>query len=262
MISPNKQRSMTSISLLVVSLVFGVMVITCIRQNSGSSSVRSLLPRPVDLIPNLPSTPVSLIPKYRVVEVIPYDSPIKTQLQYSVVLKESTDVDGIKRLLDHLLDLGSKWKGFNNKGGTPTHVFAYVYPSEEHTGINWIGMVSKIGRDVAPEFDIKKHLLNAPPPEELKFGLPIDKRTVIFRESFTIDDTARLQAEAAYPLPDPRLTKYSAEATTPIVKKQAEKQTQIQTKLRVELCKRYGISENDFYNIVVEGVRSNWSQSK
>jgi hypothetical protein len=200
----------------------------------------------------------SALPSYRIVEEIPYDAPIKTQIEYRVALEEPTDAATIQRLLEHLLDVGIKRRGFSNHGGRSTHVFAYVYPSEEHTGANWIGMVSKIGRDATPRFSIKKELLNSSPSDEWKFGLPLNKRKEIFREAFILEDTARIQAEATYPLPDLRSPSYSPEQAMPIMMKQLDEQRRMEDKLQEESLKRYGISADDLAGIIVEGFKSNW----
>jgi len=201
------------------------------------------------------------LPSYRIVEEIPYDAPIKTQIEYEVVLEESTDAANIQILLEHLLDLGIKRRGYSYHGGRPTHIFAYVYPSEEHTGANWIGMVSQIGRGATPRFEINKELLNLPPPDEWGFGLSLDQRKELFREVFILENTARIQAEATYPSLNPMSPGYySSEKAMPIIIKQRNEQIRIENKLQEELFQRYEISENDLNDIVLEGIKNNWPQ--
>lgn len=218
-------------------------------------------------IPIPPHVPLELgpwrpLPKYRVLEEIPYDSPIKTQIEYRVTLDETANADELRRLLDHLLDLGTNRQGFKNHGGKSSHIYAYVYPTEKHTGMNWIGMVSKIGRNAAPKFEIKNDLLNTIPSQEPIFGKSLEQRKAIFREILIIENVARQQALDVYPLPDPKSPRYNSEAAKSIFMKQVEEENNISTKLQESLLKRYDITKTDFNGIAVEGVKSNWPRTQ
>ena len=80
-----------------------------------------------------------------------------------VLLKQQVSKGELRKLLKDLYEEASKKRGFKHHGGKATHIFIYVYPSAEHTQDQWIGMMSKVGKDAKAEYTLKDSFFSQPP---------------------------------------------------------------------------------------------------
>ena len=91
-----------------------------------------------------------------------YDVPIKTQIQLHAVVSGTLTELGLKQLLQKLYDEANATRGFKYHGGKPTHVFIYLYTSQDHfkSGMGqWIAMLSKIGEGARIDTEVKTELI-------------------------------------------------------------------------------------------------------
>jgi len=206
--------------------------------------------------------PDAPMPTYDVVDRDTYDAPIKTQIELHAVVSGTLTEHGLKQLLQKLYDEANATRGFKYHGGKPTHVFISLYTSRDHfkSGMGqWIAMLSKIGENSRVDTQVKTELisqLDAKP--EVKHGLPESKRKEIFRAIVTAEDRADADAQRMYPLPDPLKPGYSQAKASAQVMKQAEVLNTLEKKYKAEVAKRYGITEEQLWDISVEAIEKNW----
>jgi hypothetical protein len=202
------------------------------------------------------------LPTYHVVDRDTYDVPIKTQIQLHAVVSGALTELGLKQLLQKLYDEANATRGFKYHGGKPTHVFIYLYISQDHfkSGMGqWIAMLSKIGEGAWIDIQVKTELiaqLDAKP--EVKHGLLESKRKEIFRAIVSTEDRADVDAQRMYPLADPLKPGYSQAKASEQVRRQAEAKNTLTEKYRTEVAKRYGITAAELHDISVEGLTKNW----
>ena len=206
--------------------------------------------------------PEARMPTYNVVDRDTYDAPIKTQIVlHAVVSSTLTELD-LKQILQKLYDEANATRGFKYHGGKPTHVFIYLYTSRDHykSGMGqWIAMLSKIGENSRVDTQVKTELisqLDAKP--EVKDGLPESKRKEIFRAIVTAENRADADAQRMYPLPDPLKPGYSQAKASEQLMKYVEAEDALNTKYKAELAKRYGITEEQLWDISGEAIKKNW----
>jgi uncharacterized protein (DUF433 family) len=207
------------------------------EQKSTERMAGSATPAPQPTVP-AQTKPDAPMPTYDVVDRDTYDAPIKTQIELHAVVSGTYH------------------------GGKPTHVFIYLYTSRDHfkSGMGqWIAMLSKVGEGSRIETQVKTELiaqLDAKP--EVKHGLPESKRKEIFRAIVTAEDRADADAQRMYPLPDPSKSGYSQAKASEQIKKQAEALNALTEKYKSEVAERYGITQEQLRDILVEALTKNW----
>jgi hypothetical protein len=214
--------------------------------------------------PTVPAqtTPDAPMLTYDVLDRDTYDAPIKTQIELHAVVSGTLTELGLKQLLQKLYDEANATRGFKYHGGTPTHVFIYLYTSRDHfkSGMGqWIAMLSKVGEGSRVDTQVRTDLiaqLDAKP--EVKHGLPESKRKEIFRAIVAAEDRADADAQRMYPLPDPLKPGYSQARASEQIMKQAEALNALTEKYRAQVAKRYGITEEQLQDISVEAIEKNW----
>jgi hypothetical protein len=146
----------------------------------------------------------SPLPEYRILDKEVYDVPIKTQITLDVLTSANVTPQGLRKLLLDLCRNALGERGFKYHEGRPTHVFIYIYPTEEHQASGsgqWLGMLSKTGTDEEPTVVLNEDFieqLDDPPIE--KFGYSESERMSVFRLLVDIERKADDEAEAEYPL--------------------------------------------------------------
>jgi hypothetical protein len=206
--------------------------------------------------------PEALIPMYEVVDQDTYDAPIKTQIELHAVVSGTFTELGLKQLLQKLYDEANATRDFKYHEGKPTHVFIYLYTSQDHfkSGMGqWIAMLSKVGEDSQIQTQVKTELiaqLDAKP--EVKHGLSESKRKEIFRALVTAEDRAHADAQRMYPLPDPSKPGYSQAKASEQVKKQAQAVNTLREKYELEVAKRFGLTQEQLKDISIEGLMKDW----
>lgn len=199
---------------------------------------------------------------YDVIDRDTYDAPIKTQVELHAVVSGRLTELGLKQLLQKLYSEANATRGFKYHGGKPTHVFIYLYTSQDHfeSGMGrWIAMLSKIGENSRVDTEVKTEQisqLEAKP--EVKHGLPESKRKEIFRAIVTAEDRAYADAQRMYPLPDPSKPGYSQAKASEQIKKQAKTLNTLTDKYKSEVAERYGITQEQLSDISVEAFVKNW----
>ncbi len=220
----------------------------------------SATPAPQPAVPARRSPNVPML-KYDVVDRDTHDAPTKTQVELNAVVSGTLTELDLKQLLQKLYDEANATRGFKYHGGKPTNVFIYLYTSRDHfkSGMGqWIAMLGKIGDDrfytkvrteLISQFDAKP---------EVKHGLSESKRKEIFRAIVKAEDRAYADAQCMYPLPDFLKPGYSQTKASAQVMKQAEALNTLTKKYKVDVAKRYGITEEQLRDIAVEATKKNW----
>ncbi|MEE9555451.1 MAG: hypothetical protein V3W18_14285 [candidate division Zixibacteria bacterium] len=202
------------------------------------------------------------MPTYHVVDRDIYDAPIKTQVELHAVVSGRVTEFGLRQLLQKLYGEANATRGLKYHGGKPTHVFIYLYTSQDHfkSGMGqWIAMLSKIGENSRVDTEVKTEQisqLDAKP--EVKHGLPESKRKEIFRAIVTAEDRAVADASRIYPLPDPGKPGYSQAKASEQYEKQAEASNTLMEKYKSEVAELYGISQEQVKDISIEALTKNW----
>lgn len=202
------------------------------------------------------------LPAYDVVNRDTYDAPIKTQIELHAVVSGKLTELGLKQLLQKLYDEASATRGFKYHGGKPTHVFVYLYTSQDHFRSRmgqWIAMLSRIGADSRVEIQVHTELitqLNATP--EFRYGLSESKRKEIFKAIIVAEDLADSEARRICPLPDPGIPGYVRDAAGEQIKQHVQTYNLLADKYKSELAQRYGLTQEQLKDISVEGVTKNW----
>ena len=206
----------------------------------------------------------SVIPEltYSFVDKDTYDAPVKTQVEYHVVVSGTITEFNLNELLQVLYDEAKSTRGFKYHAGKPTHIFIYLYLSEDHfkSGMGqWIAMLSKIGDNSQVETKIKTEMiaqLDSKP--ETKQGLSESIRKEIFKAVFKAEDRAYAESESMYPIPDPLDPGYSSTKVKEQMKKQSEICRTLIEKYKLELEGKYSINREQFESITEEGFSKNW----
>ncbi len=210
------------------------------------------------------------IPAYVEIHRDTHDSKIKTLLELGVVVSGTITEPGLKRLLMKLYDEGNAAGNFKHHGGKPTHVFIFLFTSQEHfeSGAGqWIARLSKVdlshlnekGEPLAME--VRTELisqLGAKP--EIKHGLTESIRKEIFRASVMAEDRANEEAEQMYPLSYPQtpIRSYSKDKARAYIENYAKVRDSLTEKYDKEITKQYGITKEQLDDIVVEAFMKNW----
>jgi hypothetical protein len=202
------------------------------------------------------------IPTYDIVDRQTYDTPIKTQIELNAVVSGKLTEIGIEQLLRKLYNEANATQGFKYHGGKPTHVFIYLYTSQDvfKSGMGmWVGMLSRIGENSPIETSLKKELISQSMMEpEVKYGYTESLRKEIFMAIVRVEDFADAEAERKYPVPKAKDSGYSQTNISEQMKKYAEVQDTVKNKLRAELAKQYGLTEEQLLKISVEGLEKGW----
>lgn len=230
-------------------------------QKAAERMAGSPTPSPQPTVPAQTKSDAHL-PTYHVVDRDTYDVPIKTQIQLHVVVSGPLTELGLKQLLQKLYDEANATRGFKYHGGKPTHVFIYLYTSQDHfkSGMGqWIAMLSKIGEGARIDTQVKTELIaQLDAKSEVKYGLSELRRKEIFRAIVSAERRADADAQRMYPLPDPLKPGYSQAKASEQVMRQAEANNTLTEKYRTEVSKRYRITEAQLHDISVEGLTKNW----
>jgi hypothetical protein len=202
------------------------------------------------------------VPTYEIVDRSTYDAPIKTQVVLHAVASGTLTEVGLRQLLQGLYDECAATRGFQYNGGKPTHVFIYLYTSQEHfrshTG-QWIAMLSKLGEDSRPETQVRTELIaQLDAKSEVKHGLSESERKEIFAAVVMAEDRAEADAERMYPYMDPLDPAYSQTSASRQIIKQGEVQNALTEKYHAEVAARYGVTKEQLRDISLEGVKKNW----
>ncbi len=206
-------------------------------------------------------SPASL-PVYEIVDRVPYDSPVKTQIELHAVVSGAATESGLRLLLQKLYDEARVTGGFKFHDGKPTHVFIYLYTSHEHFKSGWgqwIAMLSKLGEDSEINAEVKTELISQPIAKpQVKRGLSESKRQEVFRAIVAAEDRADKDAHRMYPLPDARKPGYSQAKARAQLDKQLEARNSLTNKYKAEIAKENGVAEEQLREISLEGIKKNW----
>ena len=197
---------------------------------------------------------------HEIVKIIPYDAPVKTQLEYQVLLKQKASQKELRELLEYLYEQASNKGGFEYHEGKATHIFIYVYPTAEYSNDQWIGMMNKVGEDSKAEYKLKESFIT-PAKEKVNKSKAEDKMS-IFKELFLVEWRATALAEKEFPVAKPNSPDYDKAAAMTMLDKQIDKQRALLLEYREAIAKQYGITLDDLSEIAMEGFENNWPQPK
>jgi hypothetical protein len=233
-----KQRS----GLAILVIVLAILGITADCQKDAPAVHREAPPPSKDT-----ETITISAPDYVVLDKEITDDQIKTQVVIHAAASGSLSRENLEKLLRVLHEDACATSGLKHHGGEPTHVFVYVYTSEEHykSGMGqWIAMLSRIGKNANPKIDVKDNLLAQQSLKpETKYGLSEEQRKDIFRRSVLIEDRAFADAEKRYP----------SDLT-----KQMELANELMDRYEQEFAKECGLTVEQLTEIAVEGLEKNW----
>lgn len=202
------------------------------------------------------------IPTFELLDRKIDDTPIKTQVALHGMVSGTITELGLKQLLQKLYDESIETREFKHHGGSPTHVFIWLYPSKDHfkSGMGqWIAMLSRVGEGSNIETNVKTELIDQLDEKpEVKDGLEESTRKEVFREIVTAEDRAMAQAQRLFPLPVAGNPGYSQEKGLEQLMKQGKTYNTLSENFKSELAKRYGITSEQLGKISVEGVTKNW----
>lgn len=178
------------------------------------------------------------------------DTPNVTKVSIRIVVPTPTTRDSLDRLLRQLHATIAAERGFRYHA-SPTAVFIHAYPSREHSGPEWIGMLQRVGAGV-PEVTIDdKRLAAAIHPQETRFGLSETARKRIAREVMRAAQRAGRDSRERYPdTPGPNFM-----ATA---RKQQALQRQLERQYMDDLARRRKLSVTQLDEILAEGFQKNW----
>lgn len=132
-----------------------------------------------------------------------FDAPIKTQVTLDVVVSGDVDKESLDSLLDQLFLSESQKSGYKYSD-FPTHLFFYIYASEEHARSGqgqWLAMLSRIGDDGVVDKSFRENYINQlKMPEEIKYSLSESTRQQIWREIVLAEHQSSKKADEYYPL--------------------------------------------------------------
>ncbi|MCH8347823.1 MAG: hypothetical protein IH901_04920 [Proteobacteria bacterium] len=176
------------------------------------------------------------------------DSAIKTEVEQKVLVSGIPTREGLENeILKRYREISSR-TGFVYHQN-PTNIFIYVYGSEEQArsgGWTWVAMLAKsFGASGTPKVSIDETRLAdlSSPPEE-KFGLSEETRKIIFKEMADAEDRAMKEARAK--IPDSQFME------------QFDLKDELEGKYKSKIAEVYGLNENQFMEIMLEGVLKGW----
>jgi hypothetical protein len=188
-----------------------------------------------------------------------YQVPIKTQVTLSVTIntKEITE-QGVKDLLTFLYEKTKKRTGFKHHKN-PTNIFIYAFTTKEkaESGMGqWIGMISQNQGETNPKIKISEVQFNSlNEVDEEKWGLSQYQRLEVWNKLIHLEDKARIETDAKYPLDKVGITETDFD-------KNADLNEKIKKKYKTELAKEYGIDYSIVDSVGVEGIKKGWAFPK
>lgn len=177
-----------------------------------------------------------------------YDEPIKTQIEQHIIVfgiptKKQLEAEILKRYQS------AKARRDFVHHNTATNIYIYVYGTQEQasTGLGlWIGMLAMGPMDKGePKVLINEARLASlsQQPEE-RMGLSEQDRRQVFREIAASERRAANEATAR--IPDSRIME------------QIQLERELGQKYKMELARKYGLTEDQLGEITVEGVTMGW----
>lgn len=205
--------------------------------------------------------PVS-IPQFEIIDEETHDSPIKAQVVFRAVVTGDVTESGLRALLQKLYDDAMEKSGFQYHART-THVFAYVYTSEEHavSGYQWVAMLEKTAATPGPKVSIDESRLEMylnPPEPESRFGMTESQRREIFKDIVRTESRARREATARYPDLSPVDPGYSQDAFMEQLDTQMDEQDRLTEIYKNDLAEEHDLTRAELREITQEGMRMQW----
>ena len=180
-----------------------------------------------------------------------YDAPIKTQIEQKIVVHGVPSSGGLRREILRRFSSAKSRRGFKYHD-RPTNIYIYVFGSEEQAAAGqglWIGMIAMVPLDrKTPRVEISESRLQAlsSPPED-RFGLSENERKVVFREIVAAEE--RATQDAVERVPNSR------------IKEQVSLESDLGHQYKLDLAKKYGLSEEQLQAIGLEGIEKGWPWS-
>lgn len=234
-----------------LALALGTLLIACAPDQAPTDSAGEV-ERSLDATePSEPPAPEDAEAEsvvYSVLEEAVSDEPIKTQIEQHIVAKGIPSAQGLEAEIRNRYAAAVSRKGFRYHNPA-SNIYIYVYGSEEQARAGqglWIGMLAKGPSDTGePRVQISQERLAAlSAPSEERFGLSEEMRRQVFREITAAED--RATREAMSRVPDSQIMK------------QIDLERELSSKYKLEVARKYGLSEEQLLKVTVEGVTNGW----
>ena len=216
----------------------------CTPDESRQTPTPDSAKQPVTSRESLPESGIT----YSVVDEKISDTPIKTQIEQHIVASGVPTKEELETVILQRYHSAKSRRGFRHHNPA-TNFYIYVYGTKEQASAGqglWIGMVAMGPMDKRePRVLINEERLAAlsQEPEE-RFGLSEQERREVFRGIATAEDRATQEAMAR--VPDSQIMK------------QIELERELGEKYKAELAQKYGLTEGQLREIMVEGVTKGW----
>jgi hypothetical protein len=186
---------------------------------------------------------------YSVVDEKVSDTPIKTQIEQHIVASNVPTKAELEAEILRRYRSAKARRGFRHHNPA-TNVYIYVYGTKEQASAGqglWIGMVAMGPLDKGePRVLISEERLAALSQEsEELLVLSEQVRKEVFRGIAAAEDRATREAMAR--VPDSQIMK------------QIDVERELGEKYKTELARKYGLTEDQLKEIVVEGVTKGWA---
>ena len=176
------------------------------------------------------------------------DIPIKTQIVQHVVAIDAPTKEQLEA------EVLTRYNAAKNRNGfryhrNPTNIYIYIYGSEEQArdgqGL-WIAMLAKsYGETGEPSVVINEERLATLTAEpEDRFGLSESDRKQLFAEIGRAQE--RATDEAMSRIPDIKIME------------QLELEQELAERYKAELAAKYGLTDEEVFQVMTEGVRKGW----
>jgi hypothetical protein len=257
-------------TVVTVALLLGAVLIGGILYSKRSRQARPMVatqtevPPPSDQVegrnpPRANVAPTEVLPAFEVLNDEPSEMVGKAQIAQDILLKGIATKDQLTALLHHLFDQAMQRTGFRFRTH-PNAVYICVFESHEHYhgSYSWLARLAynENAGDEVPHIDICEPALEALGHPEVKFGLTEKQRKEIFWELVVLEDRARQEAEALYPLP--RGGEFSRVLWRDALEKQNVHAEQRREEWEAVLRGQYGVTKEQAEAISVEGGMKHW----
>jgi hypothetical protein len=182
------------------------------------------------------------------------DTPNVTKVHLRVVALGQQTRESLDRLLRDLHAKTAAERGFKHRP-SPNAIFIHAYPSRDHSGTEWLGMLAQTP-NAPPKITIDEARLAAlGTPKTTKFGLSEDTRRTVVADVFRA--AQRADVESRKRIPDT-----SAGDFMVTLKKQQALKDELVTRYKGELAKRYKVTREQLDAIFIEGLEKNWPMQR
>lgn len=192
-------------------------------------------------------TPTPQLPSAEILKDESYETSGKAQVEYHVLVgEEHLSKETLTLLLQQFYEKATKVKGWKYHSA-PTVIAIYMYTSKQHFESdlgNRIAQIVKIPSQSEPEYTFHEgQLRNIGKPQEEKWGISEEQRRYIYGLIGQAEMRAIEEADKAFP----DFGEDHLDMVETLTKKYYE-----------EIMQKYNLTEDQFSEIIPEGLEKNW----